>query len=128
MVFPNKSIPHIVRAVAVPTASYVAGTVFSTDEHNFLGIFVEYTKGDETSLQLKIESSIDGGATYAQQTAEATSGGTVTVTLAERTFVGTGNYWVIVTPIKAYQIKISVKTTAGTPTGTVGVRAITGWV
>lgn len=122
----NKS-KHTVRASAALTGSYVAGTAFSVDEHNFLGILVDYTKGDETSMQLKIESSIDGGTTYGQQVAEATSGGTITPSLAERTFSATGKYWVVVHPLKADAIKISAKATGGTPTGTLAVSAVTGW-
>lgn len=128
MIFPNKSKPHAVRSTAVLTGSYVAGTVFSADEHNFLGVLVKYTKGDETSLQVKIESSIDSGTTYGQQTSESVAAGTSTVSLLERTFTATGNYWVTINPIKCDTIKISAKATGGGPTGTLGVDAITGWV
>jgi hypothetical protein len=129
MIFPNKSVPHLVKAVATAiTGSYVAGTIFSTDEHNFLGILVEYTKGDESTLQIKVESSIDGGTTYGQQTAEVATGGAIATTLAERTLTGTGNYWIVINPIKADTIKISSKATGGTPTGTSKITAITGWV
>ena len=128
MIEPNKSTPHDVRTSAVLTGSYVAGTVFSSDEHNALGIMVSYTKGDETSLDMKIEASIDGGTTYAQQTVEAASGGTITPSPAIRQFTATGNYWVVISPIKAQLIKISVKATGGTPTGTVGISAQTSWV
>lgn len=128
MVFPNKSKPHVVRAVAVPTSSYVAGTVFSSDEQNCLGVLVKYTKGDETSLEVKIESSVDAGTTYGQQTTEIATGGSIAVALAERTFTATGNYWVLVNPFKADTVKISVKATGGTPTGTAGIDAFTCWV
>lgn len=127
MIQPNKSKPHIVRASATLTGSYVAGNVFSCDEHNTLGVLVEYTKGDETSMELKIESSIDEGTTYGQETVEASSGGTITVSLAEREFTASGNYWIVISPIKADIIKISVKATGGTPTGTAEVNAQTSW-
>ena len=127
MVFPNKSTPHAVRSSSTLTAANVAGTVFSIDEHNYLAIQVVYTKGDETSMQLRIESSIDGGVTYAQQVAESASAGVITVSLAERTFTVTGNYWVVITPIKGDLIRISARATAGTPTGTLALQAITGW-
>lgn len=128
MYLPQKSKPHIVRAVAVPTSSYVAGNIFSSDEHNCLGVLVKYTKGDENSIEVKVESSIDGGTTYGQQVAETASGGTITSSLAARTFSATGNYWFLVNPFKADTVKISVKSTGGTPTGTVGIDAITCWV
>lgn len=125
---PNKSKPHIVRAVSVPTSSYVSGNVFSIDEQNFLGLLVRYTKGDETSLQLKIEISSDGGTTYDQESAESVSGGTSTVSLLERSFAATGNYWIDIYPVKGDLVRISAKATGGTPTGTVGISCISGWV
>lgn len=126
--FPISKKLYTPRAVAVGTSSYVAGTVFSLDTENFVGVNVLYTKGDETSLQVKLEISIDGGATFAQQETETISGGTITATLAERSYSTTGNYAFTVSPVKGDQIKISVKMTGGTPTGTVGIQAISSWV
>jgi len=128
MIEPNKSQPHIIRSVAAPTSSYVAGNVFGIDEHNSISLLVRYTKGDETSLQVKVEISSDAGTTYDQETAESVSGGTSTVSLLERSFSATGNYWVIIYPIKGDIIKVSTKATGGTPTGTVGISCIGSWV
>lgn len=133
---PLKGSVQTIRASAALTSSYVAATVFSVDEHNFLGINVKYTKGDETSMQMKVEVSTDGGTTYYQQTAELASGGTITPSLAERTYSATGNYATTIHPIKVPtsvatakgQIKISFKATGGTPTGTVFAEVVTGWV
>lgn len=125
--YPTAISSHTVRASAALTASYVAGTVFSAAEHNLLGIVFNYTKGDETSAQLKIEVSNNGGTTYAQQIAESTSGGTITVSLAERTFTATGIYAINIHPVRGQLIKISVKATGGTPTGTAAVNAYTAW-
>lgn len=126
---PLKKSKHTLRATAVLTASYVASTVVSLDEHNYAGILVKYTKGDEDSMTLKIETSIDGGTTYGQQSSEGSpSSGVVAVSPASRTFTATGNYWIPVHPLKADTIKVSVLATAGTPTGTVGLDAIIGWV
>lgn len=127
MIFPNKSFPHVVRASSVLTGSYVAGTVFSSDEHNTLGVLVKYTKGDETYVEIKIESSIDNGTTYGQQSTETVTAGVIEVDLATRRFDATGNYWVVVTPIKAGQIKISSRASGGTPTGTLALDAQTSW-
>ena len=122
--------PAVLRAVAVPTSSYVACTnLLSMDgSSNAVALEIIYTKGDETSLQVKLEVSNDGGTTYTQQVAESTSSGTVTVALAERSFSATGNYALFITPIKGLLVKISVKATGGTPTGTVGVRGFPTWV
>ena len=117
---------HTVRSSATLTASYVAGTVFTMDQDNYLTLIVDYTKGDETSMQLKIEASFDN-STYAQQVAESTSGGTITVSLAERSFSATGKYAIEVQPTRAKFIKVSVKATGGTPTGTAAITAGHSW-
>lgn len=129
---PNLSIgsPFIVRnlSAAVGTA-YEAGTAFSMDSHNAIGLEVLYTKGNETSLQVKVEGSNDGGSIYVQQVAESTSGGTTTISLNERSFAASGNYSILITPVRAGLVKVSVKTTYATvATGTCVVRAYPLWV
>lgn len=133
MFLPNKSQPHIIRAAAVTTTSYVAGTVVSVDEANMIGLQITIVKADETSFEFKVESSIDAGVTWAQQLTESASGGTVTLTPAIYTLTGaslaaTQVITFVVNPIKADQVRVSVKSTGGTPTGTVAIKAITGWV
>lgn len=133
MILPNKSVPHIVRAQSVLTSSYVAGTVVGLDEANMIGFECTYVKGDETSIELKVESSIDGGTTYAQQVTQSTSGGTSTLTpgiysMTAASAAATQVFTFIVTPIKGTTVKISAKATGGTPTGTLKINAITGWV
>jgi len=132
---PLKGSVQAVRASAVLTGAYVPATVVSVDEHNFLGVNLFYTKGDETSMQMKIEVSTDGGTTYYQQTTETNSGGAVTVALAERTYSATGKYSTTVFPIKVPTsvstgkgiVRVSFKATGGTPTGTVAAEIVTGW-
>lgn len=132
MIFPNKSIPHVVRAAAVTTTSYVAGTVVTIGEHNMIGIQVSITKNDETSFQFKVESSVDGGVTFGQQVTLSASGGTTTLAPQEYSITGASLaasqvFTFIITPIKGDQIKISTKSTGGTPLGTVAITCITGW-
>jgi hypothetical protein len=121
--------PLLVRVGAVATTAYVAGTTFSMDAHNALGLQIDYTKGNETSLDLKLEVSNDGGATYAQECAENTSSGTITESLAARAFAATGIYSIMVHPMRARLVKISVKTTYGTvSTGSCSIKAYPLWV
>lgn len=137
MIFPNKTShaagqPFVIRASSVLTGSYVAGTIASLDEHNAIGIELTYVKGDETSLQMKVESSVDNGTTYGQQVAIASSGGTSTTTPNEYSFAAasmaaTQIMQILITPIKADHIKIWFKATGGTPTGTVTARVLFGW-
>jgi len=117
---------HVVRASAALTASYVAGTVFSMDQDNFLGLEVSFTKGTETSLDIKIETSNDGGTTYMQQVASSTTGGEETLTLLNKKITATGVYSIEVYPIRAKLVKISVKG-SGTPTGTCAIKAYHSW-
>lgn len=122
---------HAVRATMasplVLTASYVAGTVFTMGDKNTLGIIIKYTKGDETSMQMKVEVSNDDGTTYGQEIAENVSGGTVTVSAAERSFSATGIHAFHIYPVRATHVKISVKATGGTPTGTCAITAHPSW-
>jgi len=133
MFLPNKSKPHIVRVAAVTTTSYVNGTVVGLDESNAIGIEVTIVKNNETSFEFKVESSIDEGLTYGQQVALSASGGTTTLapnvyTISGASLAATQVITFIVNPIKGDAIRISTKSTGGTPTGTVAIKCITGWV
>lgn len=138
MIFPNKTTyapgqPFVFRAAAVPTTSYVAGTIASFDEHNMAGLEITYVKGDETSITIKVETSIDGGTTYGQQAAQTTSGGTTTIVPNEYLFTAASQpasalINLLITPVKGDHLRVSVKSTGGTPTGTVAIRGIFGWV
>ena len=125
--------PHVVRTQAATTTSYVAGTVFSMDEHNYLALEITYLKGDETSHEIKIECSDDGGTNYYQQVTKTTSGGTTTIVPAIYQITaasypsGTSKIVIDVNPIKSGLIKVSTKSTGGTPTGTIGIKAFTAW-
>ena len=137
MIFPNKTSyaagqPFVVRAQTVLTSAYGGGTISSFDEHNAIGLEITYVKGDETSMSLKIEDSIDGGTTYGQQVTQTASGGTTTIVPNEYLFTAASYpasqiINVLVTPLKGDHVKISVKATGGTPTGTVGIRVMYAW-
>lgn len=136
--FPLKSTygagqPFVIKATTALTGSYVAGIISSFDEHNAVGLEITYVKGNETSLQIKVESSIDGGTTYAQQVTQSASGGTTTVVPNEYSFAAasmasTQIMTILINPIKGDHLKVSFKATGGTPTGTIAIRAIYGWV
>ena len=117
----------ILRAVATLTSAYVASTVFSIDRKNNVGIEVVYTKGDETSASVKVEVSNDSGVTWIQQDAQSTSGGTVSESLAVHQFTATGNYALVINPVRAQLMRVSALATGGTPTGTLGLRAVPSW-
>ena len=116
--------PFTVRSAAILTTSYVAGTVISNVAHNDqLMLYISFTIGSLTSLQLKIEFSYDG-VTYYQETNGSGSGQTITQTLAEHTWAATGNYRIPV-PIKDRYIKISAKGTGTVTNSSLTIIALT---
>lgn len=141
MVFPNKTGTFAVAAASTAlTSSYVAGTLVSAGpqgEHNAICIDVLYVKGDETSIQVKVEAADQqtdaASPVYYQQVTQSALGGTVTLVPAEYSMTAasaaaTQRFALIITPVKGTIYKISVKATGGTPTGTYGVNAFLAWV
>lgn len=109
-----------VRASAILTDAYVAGTVLADmEKFNQLILEVSFTIGSLTSAEVKVEYSQDG-TTYYQDTNKSISSGTSTLYLANYTFSATGNYQIEV-PIVARFIKVSVK---GTGTVTNSLMAV----
>ena len=120
--------PFTVRSSSVLTGSYVAGTTFSMDAHNALGLEVTYTKGStDTALLMKVEVSNDGGTTYAQEITETISGGTLNCAAAERSWTSSGTYSILITPLRARLVKVS-SMASGTATGTCAIKAYPLWV
>lgn len=114
-----------VRAAAILTANYVAGTVIKRAElQNQLLVYVYFTKGSLTTLEVKIEFS-DDGVTYVQETFSAISGATSTETAGVHQFGATGNYRIPV-EIKDQFIKISVKGTGTVDDSSCAVKAVVG--
>ena len=106
-----------VRAAAILTDSYVAGTIVQPDlavyshsaGQNQLTVMIAFTIGSLTSAQVKVEFS-DDGTTYYQDTNASTSWGTTTLSLGEYSFSAAGNYLIHI-PIRYKYIKISAKGT-----------------
>jgi hypothetical protein len=125
---PYSKSKHPVRDAAILTTGYVAGTEIGFDRQNYLAVLVDFTKGSLTSLQVKIESSVDEGVTYGTQVTETASGGEVTIDAAEYSFDTTGNYWIVISPMLADKVKISVKGTGTVTSSSCTVTAVTGSV
>lgn len=120
-----------IRASAVLTTSYVAGTVVSYANanpalRNQMNLLVDFTIGSLTSAQIKVEYSHDG-TTYFQDTFESVAAGTSTLSLGNYSIAATGKY-VISLPIKFSYIKVSVKGTGTVTSSLMTVQAIVGTV
>lgn len=128
----------VVAASTLLTSSYVAGAIISTDEANALCIDIVYAKGDETSIQIKVEGTNDTGtlnssSNWYQQITQSASGGTITIAPGIYSMVATSaatvqNFTILINPVKGTGFRISVQATGGTPTGTYSINGYTGWV
>lgn len=107
------------RAASALTSSYVAYTALNTGESNQLNLYITYVKGDETSLDIKVEVSPDQAAWF-QLPTESADSGVITVTAATWKFTASVTT-VIQIPCTFNHAKISVKATGGTPTGTLAL-------
>lgn len=118
-------VKHPVRASAVLTTGYVAGTVIeNVHQQNQLIVLAAFTLGSLTSAQIKVEFSPDN-VTFYQETFSAVSAGTSTETPGEHSIAANGNYRLAI-PMKDRFVRISVKGT-GTVTGSLmAIDAYTG--
>ena len=81
-----------VRAAAVLTNTYVAGTVIGeAQEYNQYAFEIQFTLGSLTSADIKLEFSEDNSTWY-QETFSSISGGTDTLTLGIHRLTSSGNY------------------------------------
>lgn len=112
-----------VRADAILTNSYVAGTVIA-DAQSFNQLFIHayFTKGSLTDAQIKIEFSWDG-TNYVQETFGAVSSGTETESAGVHLLGADGNYQIAV-PIIARYIKISAIGTGTVTSSTLKIDAV----
>lgn len=99
-----------IRAAAILTGSYVAGTDLSPTNgnpalRNQLQILAKLTIGSLTSADIKVEYSHDGSTWY-QETFEDIAGGVSTLSGGVYRMTATGNYMISI-PIKAPYIRIS---------------------
>lgn len=80
-----------VRAAAILTNSYVAGTVIGpVQNQDQLIVYYQATKGSLTDIDIKVEFSPDN-TTWYQETAEAVSGEEATLNPLHRTIDATEN-------------------------------------
>src|SRR5215216_1552647 len=117
----------IVRASAVLTTSYVAGTVVDQEEikgANQLLVLVDFTLGSLTDGRIKVEFSHDG-LTYYQETDGTVSGASSLETLIDHKFTATGKYRLAI-PIMERYIKISVIGTGTVTNSLMTVDAVVG--
>lgn len=104
------------------TSSYVAfGGVISASGYDLLSLLINYTKGDETNLDFKVQFSdtIDFTTAYERiiTSTDATGVSDCLTNTFKRTSTGA-----IEVPVnlRGHYLKVLFKATGGTPTGTFG--------
>jgi major membrane immunogen (membrane-anchored lipoprotein) len=99
-----------IRASAILTTSYVASsTISDVQSYNELNVYCYYTKGSLTSLEIKIETSLDN-SNWIQETNMTVSGGTMTMNAGAYTTTEDGNFKISI-PLSARYARISAKGT-----------------
>ena len=103
-----------IRASAVLTSSYVASsTITDAQSFNELAVYCYYTKGSLTSLEIKIESSLDN-SNWVTETNINISGATITMNQGAFTTTEDGNFKITMN-MSARFVRVSAK---GTGTAT----------
>lgn len=121
-----------IRAAAILTTSYVAGTVLgpltggNPALRNQLNLMVDFTIGSLTSAEIKVEYSLDG-TNWHQETFEAITGATAVMSLGVYQLSATGKY-VISIPIKFAYIRVSSKGTGTVDDSSLAIKGIIGTV
>ena len=112
----------LVAAGAALTATYAeTGGIINAQGREQIIVLVNYTKGDETNLKMKVDyltGNVSSSDRY-QDSVGTTVSGVTTVSQREFAFTATGKYAI---QIDSYDLNfvVSFKATAGTPTGTFG--------
>ena len=114
----------MIRPETVLTNAYVAGNILEVINFEQITVYVKYTKGDETSMQVKIERGNDTTTMY-QDTEYVYAAGVDTGTPKVVTYAATGNHRLPISVTDKY-LKISVQAIGGTPTGTALVDVYSG--
>lgn len=103
-------VPKSIRDAAILTTSYVASsTIEDVGKYNELNVYCYYTKGSLTSLEVKVETSLDG-TNWVQETNVDVSGATGTMTLGAYTTTADGNFKISI-PISTIFAKVRAKGT-----------------
>ena len=121
------------KSTTTLTASYVATDEVVTWEYELLKFVLTYVKGDETTVEILLESSDDGGTTWRKLcVAETPSSGVsalvphvLQLTPADWSATDYPSFDVDVRA--ASRVRVKVKATGGTPTGTYAVSVVGGW-
>lgn len=122
-----------VRSAAILTNAYVAGNIIgnTTDFNaggvhlkNQLQLYIDFTIGSLTDLQIKIEFS-NNNSDFFQEASSSISNGTDTVSLLIHKFTASGKYRLAL-PIKDRLIKVSAIGTGTVTNSSLAINSVIG--
>lgn len=110
-------------ATALTSSYALVGTEIGCQGHTRGFLHLYWTKGDETSVEVKAEYALVPGGTQAQETVETatSSAGQSTVKIADYSFSTATDNIIIPIRVQGRFLNIYIKATGGTPTGTYGM-------
>lgn len=106
---------------ALTGAYALAGAEKRVDGATTAFLHLYWTKGDETSVEVKVEFALRASGTQAQETSGSTAAGVTTISIREYTFSTATDNIIIPIRIQGRFINVYIKATGGTPTGTYGM-------
>lgn len=111
----SQHISRNIRSAAILTGSYVAATTIECNGMTQLLLYIDFTKGNLTTLNLTVDFSEDNSTFYQESLTQADFGNsTVDVVINQYDFDATGKFRLAI-PVLDKFVKVSVK---GTGTAT----------
>ena len=119
---PNDKSTTLYKALgAALTGSYVAiGAEMPVENYTTAFLHLYWTKGDETSVQVKAEYALVSGGTTSQPTIVTTSAAESTLAIESYSFSTATDNIIIPFGVNGRYVNLYIKATGGTPTGTYG--------
>jgi len=108
-------------AVIAKTTQTVMGAEVSCAHYDYLTLYFQYVKGDETGLIVKAFVMPETGGTAHQDLTWTAAAGTKTATINQYTVTATGNYYIMfdIRGIEFIKFTQGGSNNDGTPTGTI---------
>ena len=119
---PNKESATLFQALStVLTGSYVKiGSEMTVEGATTVFLHLYWTKGDETSIEIKAEYSLVSDGTTSQPSTVTTSAAESTIQVESFKFSTATDNIVVPFGVQGRFINLYIKATGGTPTGTYG--------
>jgi len=114
-------IEELQSAATISATETLIGKEINVQGHSFLGVYIDYTKGDETGLfVVPYALHVSGGDEHQYQTWTAAAG-TKTSTVNKFSMTATGKYYFVLDIRGVPFIRLKDDADGGSPTGTAQV-------